>query len=179
MLSIYTQAITTDEAFHQLDALYHQCFGEASVPTDTLYSWYRTYPQGLTGLFKDDLLIGGLSIWALQPSAFERFSSGKIKEKELHYSYLQTTSPRNYFYLSEIAILETERDKTRLIPLLNALKDHLLQHASWPAQVLALAYSPEGLRVMTRLGFLPLLDASLTVDQQALLRWDIPAPEGL
>jgi hypothetical protein len=168
-----TRAIRTPEEFQALDALYQMSFGEASVPTATLRAWHEAYPQGLIGLFEGSQLVGGISVWALRESAYAQFSQGGIKERALSAADLAPEGG-SFFYLSEIAVYPGRGSRARLLALLDAMMAHLSLYGRFPLQVLGLAYSNEGMRIMQRLGFMPWLSAEETADGLPMLRWEAP-----
>jgi hypothetical protein len=170
--AISVRNIVTIAEFERLDALYHSCFGASSVPTEVLKSWWNAQPKGLIGLFKEDELIGGVSMWSMDEDTFHKIKNGAIKEQEILATNLDNHSYDKY-YASEIAIKSEERNIFHLFKLLQGSMEQLKETSSYPASILALGYSPQGINILEKFGFTQQLNANETPDNLPLFRLTI------
>ena len=176
--ALQVRPLSCTEEFERLDQHYQTSFGESSIPTELLASWWRVCPSGLQGLFRNSHLIGGFSIWPLDDLSFEALSRGVIRERDIRPSSIQAATP-NQYYWSEIIIQSSEQGYPALSVLLRGLLSHLLHQGEFPLRVLALAYSAKGERMLTKLGFIQRLDPTETLDQLPLLEWVVPSKDTL
>lgn len=175
---LLVRPLSGTEEFERLDQHYQTSFGASSIPTELLASWWRACPSGLQGLFRNSHLIGGFSIWPLDDLSFEALSRGVIREREISSSSIQAATP-NQFYWSEIVIQSSEQGYPVLSVLLRGLLSHLLHQGEFPLRVLALAYSPKGERILTKLGFIQRLGPAETPDRLPLLEWVVMSKDTL
>jgi hypothetical protein len=174
---IIVRPIETPAEF-ELDNLYHACFGASSVPTEVLKSWWNAYPKGLIGLLKNGQIVGGVSIWSIDDPTYDKLINGYIKEREIMYSNIDNNTCDRY-YVSEIAIMKKERNIDNLSELLQGVIEHLMGSCCYPVSVLALGYSPEGIGLMQRFGFIKQLNADRTADKQPLFRLTVNKKEDM
>ena len=172
------RTINTDQEFEALDGLYHQCFGSASIPTQVLQSWWHAYPNGLIGLLSNNEVIGGVSIWSLDNETYDLLKKGLIKERDTRPDNMKHISCDKY-YVSEIAIIDQERNVSNLSQLLQGVIEHLREVNFYPKSILALGYSNEGVNLMKRLGFNTQLSAEKTPDKQPLFELIVESEEEL
>jgi hypothetical protein len=172
--------IKTAAEFKLVDEIYHNCFGESSVPTEVLKSWWLSYHKGIIGLFFDSEIVGGLSIWSLNDSTFDNIRKGHIKEREILSSSIDNLT-KNKWYISEIAIIKEHRNLKTLGEFLTCIVDYLNNEIgqNYPATILALAYSKEGRNLLKRTGFIMELNADQTPDKQPLYSLNIENKETL
>lgn len=175
---VTVRSINTQDEFEALDALYHHFFGSSSTPTTILKNRWQAYPEGLIGLFNDELLIGGLSIWPLNRPTYDQLEQGFIKEAGIQSENLDT-SQKSSFYLAEIAIHEAERSFGNLEKLLQGFLNHLLSQSTLPASILALEFSTKGMNLLQKLGFQLLLPASQTADAMPLLQLHLTTKDAI
>lgn len=157
------------QEFNDLDQIYQLSFGESSVPSETQQKWWEANPQGIIGLFSHQQIVGGVSFWPLTAQAFDRFRSGQLMERDIKPIDFAKGQQNNY-YISDIVIKEEFRQKLYSNLLLRNLLDHIEQHADHHAEinVLALAYSDPGNKLLTRLGFIKIRNKTETLDKQDL-----------
>lgn len=155
--------IKTEEDFFEVDTLYQSCFGVASIPTQVQYAWWKKFPQGIIGLYHNNLIIGALSYWTLNTKAFEQLSKGKLSEKEIPSSQINPLKPSG-IYISEIAL----KKEYRHLKIAHLLMDFFHEKRPKNIPILALAYSVEGKRILEKEGFKLLLTAAQTADYQDL-----------
>ncbi len=176
--SVSVRNIVTPAEFEDLDKLYHLCFGSSSVPTEVLKSWWTAHPRGLLGLFKNGEVIGGVSIWSIDDETFNKIKNGFIKEREILYNNIDNSSCDKY-YVSEIAITNKERNMFNLSELLQGVIEHLKDISCYPTSILALGYSPQGINLMKRFGFIKQLNADKTPDKQPLFLLSIESKDDM
>ncbi|GAB3555281.1 GNAT family protein [Spirosoma fluminis] len=175
--------IETPAEFSQVDDLYQYCFKSSSIPTEVIKGWWRAYESGLIGLFKDNEIIGALSIWPLTVDVFEKLKNGYIQEREIERGQIDAITKNNW-YVSEIALDRSTsnfQDKKNLASLIYFTIEHLAKEANnnFPVTVLALGYSPEGKRLLMRAGFKMQLSAKETKDKQDLFSLVVKSPSDL
>jgi hypothetical protein len=170
---VTVRSIKSQDEFEALDAIYQPFFGSSSTPSIILKNRWLAYPNGLIGLYKDNLLIGGLSIWSINQLTYHVLEQGQIKESGINAESIDTRL-RDRFYLSEIAIQEADRSRERLALLLLGFLEQLLTQSTFPVSILALGFSTKGINVLHKLGFRLLLPASQTADCMPLLQLDLP-----
>ncbi|MEP6674072.1 MAG: hypothetical protein ABJA78_02930 [Ferruginibacter sp.] len=166
---IEVRRVLSPAEFDELDNIYHHCFGSSSVPTEILKNWWLSYPQGLVIILKDGNVIGGSSIWPMDDKTFEKMKCGYIKEKEIAACQIDPKS-LDKWYISEIALIKGERNLFNLITLINGIVNQLTDEitSDYPAYILALGYSNEGISLMKRFGFIKEVHESKTADKLPL-----------
>ncbi len=171
---VYTKNIESLAEFSEIDTLYQSCFGDASIPSGILKSWWQKYPKGLIGLFEDNKLIGGVSIWTVDDATFDALKKGHLKEKDISSDNLDLLTKEKW-YISEIAISSKKRNLTNLQTLIDKTLEQLEEEISnlFPSQVLAMGYSNQGVSLMQTLGFVQELNPSQTLDHMPLFRMNV------
>jgi ribosomal protein S18 acetylase RimI-like enzyme len=164
--------VNTELLFQEVDAMYQQTFGAASVPTHVQYSWWKVWPAGIAALQHHEVLAGAISCWPVKRAVYEALCAGMQQEKQIQATDIETECPQ-YFHLSEIVVLPAYRHRSHTAMLvqymLNMLQKHL--QASGEIFLTAYAYSEQGARLMQYLQMQQLLPASATADGQSL--WHI------
>lgn len=157
--------------FQKIDALYQESFGVDSVPTSVQWAWWQRYPEGIIGLYADGEIIGGMSYWPINQSAFDALATGQIKEKELTEQHIDYTTPHG-IYISEIAITPLFRKKNYAVLLLSYFEwqREKLSKPDSKLPVLALIYSPGGRKILEKVGFKLFRKAADMPDAQDLYR---------
>lgn len=170
-MTISINIIKNHLEFQKIDTLYQESFGVDSVPTSVQWAWWQRYPEGIIGLYADGEIIGGMSYWPINKSAFEALATGKIKEKELTEQHIDYTTPHG-IYISEIAIAPLFRKKnytTLLLSYFEWQREKLSKPAS-KLPVLALIYSTGGRKILEKVGFKLFRKAADMPDAQDLYR---------
>jgi Acetyltransferase (GNAT) family len=169
--------------FQQVDQLYQSCFGAASVPTQTQYAWWQKQPDGIIALQENNNLIGAASLWSISPQAFERFSAGILRERDLSSDDLSSNN-EGYLYLSEVALQPSHRNRGLSYYLLRGIMLTIEEKfnrlpGKKALQVLALGYSTEGKVILQKMGFEKIREATETADEQALFCLTIQSRESI
>jgi hypothetical protein len=175
------QPVTNTADFTAIDQLYQSCFKESSIPTEVLNAWWTKQQCGLISLRNHDDIVGALSFWSLTQTSFSRLSSGQLKERELSADDLSVKN-EGYIYISEIAISEHYLGKGYSFLLLQAVifeVEKLFKSTNKKLSLLALGYSNEGKALLAKMNFKQILDASQTVDKQALYLLEIKSHEDI
>lgn len=164
-MSFITKTIQNESEFQSVDAIYQDCFGTASVPTETQWQWWQKFPNGIIVLYEDEKIIGGLSYWPLNAIGFELFSNGKIKESDIQTQHIDYLNPKGV-YISEIAIIQAYRNKNLASMLMKTFFEKTIKYLEIP--VLALAYSDRGRKILKQFDFKILKKAKEIPDNQDL-----------
>lgn len=158
-----------ENEFYMLDNIYQNCFGEHSVPSQRQKEWWTNSSKNILGLFSDKKIIGGVSFWNINTKTFEKLKTGQLKERDITVGDLDN-SLKNLYYLSDLAIIEEYRQKLYSNLLLRNLIEQIEADAdrNLGIKILAFAFSKSGTKILSRLGFEKIKDASETLDNQDL-----------
>lgn len=161
--------LQTESEFVALDAIYQDCFGEHSVPTERQKEWWRNSNKNILGLFADNEAIGGISFWNLNRETFEKLKTGQLQERNIGVNDFEKTH-KNLLYLSDIAIAASHRKKMNSNLLLQRFFEQIEQDVApnETLQILAFAFSESGSKILKRLGFVKIKNATQTLDEQDL-----------
>ncbi|MDI1255442.1 MAG: hypothetical protein PSV16_05015 [Flavobacterium sp.] len=161
--------LQNEKEFNMLDSIYQSCFGEHSVPTQRQKEWWTKSNSNILGLFSDKKIVGGVSFWNINFKTFEKLKTGQLKERDITIDDFDK-SLKNLYYLSDLAIIEDCRQKLYSNLLLRNLVEQIENNAdkNLGIKVLAFAFSESGNRILIRLGFEKIKDASETLDNQDL-----------
>ena len=166
--------------FESLDAIYQHCFGDHSVPSQRQKEWWMRANKNILGLFVDDTLVGGASFWSIQNSTFETLKTGQLMERDITLHDFDEIM-FDHYYFSDLAIADPHRKKqlsnTLLLKMFEQIANIVV--ASRELSMLAFAYSDSGRKILSRLGFVKILDASETLDEQDLFLLKIQLPSDL
>ncbi|NTU53939.1 MAG: GNAT family N-acetyltransferase [Chlorobiaceae bacterium] len=159
--------LDSEKEFFLLDDLYQRCFGDSSVPTLTQRNWWYHYSEGITGIFLDDRLIGGMSYWPIDEQTFLMLGDGRLREREIDCGRFNVVDP-HYIYISDIAIEPEFRGLSYTDLLLKhfivSLK--MLVEITGSVTVCAFGYSKAGSGILKKYGFKKIADAKNTSDKQ-------------
>ena len=133
-------------------------FVDHSVPVTMGVKWWRKYPDGLYVIRTDGNLLGYVSFWPLSPNVFRQFVNGKRMETEITARGICPPAPgatETCWYIGSIALRARFRKKAGVKQLIDSSLSHWLSRLDPQGRVslCALAYSPEGERLLQRFGF--------------------------
>lgn len=134
---------------------------ENALRFESFLAWWRSYPQGVLGLFEKGALVGGASIWPLRRRSFYDALRGR-----------RTISPRaflrpdearrcGHWYVAGVVIKPGFRRRDALHYLFCEIMRHGLDASRevMRLNLCAAASSPEGGRLLRRFGFAPVAAA--------------------
>jgi hypothetical protein len=142
---------------HQLGT---QLFGEMVWPLATIQAWIGEYAYGCLDLFHHDKPIGSFDMWPLQASDIEALAADEVEESSLRpvrLSQVLSNHGHDHWYIASLMLSPEHRDhQTRrcfsqmICMALNNMADGGL--ISFPAQISAVGYSPEGEQLLEHVG---------------------------
>jgi hypothetical protein len=156
---LLTLIVSTEERLQELWQIDENAYQENSLDFERFRAWWEQYALGLKIITNStDRIVGASGVWALNEAQTRYFISGQVKEHELQpLSHEQLDdAPSNFWYCSGIVTIPEMRGTAfPFRKLIRATISTWLAtgHVSFPVNVYALGYSPEGITLLKKLGF--------------------------
>jgi hypothetical protein len=167
-ISLTIGAIRTPAELQDLWTIDAAAYGEASITYQAFLTWWEAFPKGLKVLRSGHRILGAVGIWPMSTTWAQQFKGGVSKEAQLPVAGLRSFRRRRckHWYVSGIVLRPELRKSSMIKTLLNDGLGEWLRDGSvgFPAEILALAYSPAGEALLARFGFLRLQNASVLPD---------------
>lgn len=133
-------------------------FVDHSVPVTMGVKWWRKYPDGLYVIRTNGQLLGYVSFWPLSANVFRQFVNGKRMETEITARGIcppDAEARETHWYIGSIALRARFRKQAGVKQLIDSSLTHWMSklHPDARVSLCALAYSPEGERLLQRFGF--------------------------
>lgn len=159
--------IATTTQLEQLWAIDKEAYGDCSIEFQIFENWWRQYPPGLKAITCKGEIIAAFGLFPLSQNQAAAFERGEVRESELiPVSQIELRrSPVHHWYFSGVVLCPVLR-KTKDSPLRLLLSSGISLWLSsgqiaYPASLLALAYSPEGQKMLERFSFVQLSKSDL------------------
>lgn len=139
--------------------------GETNLPQ--VKEWWHAYQRGnVLALYKGKI-VGGIDVWPLKKSAYSDMLRGRLGEDGLTAQHLAAVSRRrneSYWYIGSISLsMVWKNGQARKELLLRLLVNTLLLWRAnspvYPANFIALVWTPEGMNLLRRNGFASIISA--------------------
>lgn len=122
--------------------------------------WWRAYPKGNRLAIYRGQIIGGIDIWPLTKGAYKHMLNGDISDLDLRPNHFRTQrrNGASYWYAGSVSIGEVwrcsrARQELLLRLLIDSLESWLERKPTFPAHVIALAWTGAGRNLLRRNGF--------------------------
>ena len=147
-------------------------YGQASLTYEQFADWWSSFPLGLWTLFSTNRIAGAIGIWPLSVSCADLLKSGRLKESDLTGRMMRpfTTRTARCWYVSGVVLLP-ELEGSRAIRLLfsRGIGSWLRRtRIAFPCELLALASSSEGERLLEGFEFFKIQNATAMPDHVPL-----------
>jgi hypothetical protein len=167
--------IRTEAELFNLWTIDNEAYGEGNISFDHFLALWKAFSSGLHVLFHENEIMGAMGVWPVTSEWAEKIKSAQLKEAELDPAVVREAGRRAAccWYITGL-MLRAEfigsggAVKTLLNGALGAWV-HELQ-VDYPCEILALAYSNEGDRLLQRFGFHIAQHASRMPDNCPLYR---------
>jgi transcriptional regulator with XRE-family HTH domain len=158
-------------------AIDNTAYGNANITFEHFLALWKAFPLGLRVLFFENEIMGAMGIWPVSCQWAERLQAARLKEAQLNSGMVrqQAGKPAQCWYVTGI-VLREQLIGSRGSKML--LKDGLgswLRQAriQYPCQILALAYSKHGKRLLERFQFFKVQDETTMPDKCPLFRLNL------
>ena len=136
-------------------------YGDAGVTNvEQVVEWWEAYKSGNYLAVYDGRVIGGIDIWPLKPEAYRKLLSGADEESISSRDFqlkLPVRQSGSYWYIGSISMLprvnKLHRAELIIRLLVTGLRDWQSRLPSYPANLLALAWTRAGSNILQRNGF--------------------------
>jgi hypothetical protein len=147
-------------------------YGNAALSLDLLLRWWSVYPRGLWLLIEDGEPVGSLGLWPLRRSAFHDLATGRRAEKQLEgsdFAPLADARSARSWYCSGLIVARSARARRAAAArsLLRGALEGWAANGAFASRVdlCAVAYTPDGLRLMRRLGMIEQRPSGFSVSE--------------
>jgi hypothetical protein len=158
-------------------AIDNTAYGDANITFEHFLALWKAFPLGLRVLFFENEIMGAIGIWPVSCHWAERLQAARRKEAQLNSNMVrqQAPSPTQCWYVTGI-VLREQLIGSRGSKML--LKDGLgswlkMAKIQYPCQILALAYSKHGKRLLERFQFFKVQDEATMPDKCPLYRLNL------
>ena len=133
-------------------------YGDGNITYEHFLALWNSYPHGLHVLYHENEILGAMGIWPVTPVWAARLKSAQLKEAELDARMVieAARNPAQSWYVTGLML----RDELigyggGVKKLLNGALGVWLHRlkVGYPCEILALAYSEDGDRLLQRFGF--------------------------
>ncbi|MBI2515993.1 MAG: hypothetical protein HYV95_03680 [Opitutae bacterium] len=150
--------IRTEGELHDLWTIDNEAYGEGNITFDHFLDLWRAFPSGLHVLFHENEIMGAMGIWPVTRRWSEQIKSAKLKEAELDARMVRLASrrPSCHWYITGLMLRVELIGKGGCVKnLLNGALGSWLNdlYVRYPCEILALAYSDHGDRLLQGFGF--------------------------
>lgn len=167
--------IRTEAELLNLWTIDNEAYGDGNITFDHFLALWNAFPAGLHVLFHENEIMGAMGLWPVTSAWAEQIKSAQLKEAELDPHAVCEAGSRAAcrWYITGL-MLRAEligaggAVKTLLNGALGAWVNEL--QVDYPCEILALAYSNEGERLLRRFGFHIAQHASRMPDNCPLYR---------
>lgn len=151
-------------AVWSIDAASYQ---EAALPLSILNAWWSAYPEGLTCVRRNDILLGAMGIWPISGSQYDQFRAGNIREADLT-PHVHLDDDSIAWYISGFAITKSA-PRRAVYELVKGVGERFVTSPpACPMSMVALGWSGAGMRILDRFGFTNTVSPDVTADRQPL-----------
>ena len=150
--------IRTDAEIETLWTIDNAAYGDGNITLEHFRALWMAYPQGLHVLYHEDEILGAMGIWPVTERWASKLKSARLKEAELDANTVAEAArnPPCYWYITGLMLREELIGRGGGVKnLLNGALSIWLHRlkVGFPCEILALAYSEDGDRLLQRFGF--------------------------
>jgi DNA-binding XRE family transcriptional regulator len=169
--------IRSPAELRDLWAIDNTAYGDANITFEHLLALWKAFPLGLRVLFFENEIMGAIGIWPVSCRWAERLQAGRLKEAQLNSRMVrqQAGKPTEYWYVTGIVLREQLIGSRGSKMLLRDGLGSWLRQADiqYPCQILALAFSKHGKRLLERFQFFRVQDEITMPDKCPLYRLNL------
>jgi transcriptional regulator with XRE-family HTH domain len=165
-------SIRSPAELRDLWAIDNTAYGDSNITFEHFLALWKAFPLGLRVLFFENQIMGAMGIWPVSSRWAEDLKSAHLEEADLDSRMVGRCArkPVRYWYVTGI-VLRQQLIGTRGIKRL--LRDGLnswltAAKIQFPCEILALAYSDYGRRLLERFSFFRIQDESIMPDKCGL-----------
>jgi transcriptional regulator with XRE-family HTH domain len=150
--------IRSKAELHNLWAIDNQAYPDGNITFEHFLELWEAFPTGLHVLFHENEIMGAIGIWPVTRGWAEKLKAARLKEAQLDGRMVQMAArgPANLWYVTGLMLRpELIGRGGGVMRLLNSALTSWLEKADhrYPSEILALAYSAHGSRMLDRFRF--------------------------
>jgi transcriptional regulator with XRE-family HTH domain len=161
----------------------NSAYGNANIAFEHLSALWKAFPLGLRVLFFENEIMGAMGIWPVSRPWAERLQAARLREAQLKDWMIrrQRNRPTDCWYVTGIVLREQLIGGRGSKMLLRDGLGSWLRRAKikFPCQILALAFSQHGRRLLERFQFFRVQDEVTMPDKCPLYRLDLSSRSAL
>lgn len=156
-----TRSLRDEGEVRAVSELEDRLYNEENVELSVLYDWFRENRNGVLGLFtRNEKLVGAIGFWPLKEAAFRQLRRGEIGENQIRSEDIVSARDESdcpCWYLSSLSAEPDCINRGYVLLLLFDVGYRMLrmyeERPDLRIQIVSLAYSQNGARLLERFGF--------------------------